>query len=188
MGGAPAGPAGTGKTETTKDLGRALGLRVLVQNCSPEQTYQDMENIFKGLAISGMWGCFDEFNRIHIAVLSVVATQVREIIMALRHNKSEFNFQGQDIRLVKTVGIFITMNPGYLGRTELPDNLKALFRPVSMVVPDYDAICEIMLIAEGFMEAEMLALKFTTLYGLTKELLSKQVRPVGGGVCLFAFV
>lgn len=81
---------------------------------------------------------------------------------------------GETIALIPTVGIFITMNPGYAGRTELPENLKALFRPCAMVVPDFELICEIMLVAEGFQEARMLARKFITLYTLCKELLSKQ--------------
>ncbi|CAH1639911.1 unnamed protein product [Spodoptera littoralis] len=174
MGGGPAGPAGTGKTETTKDLGRALGIMVYVFNCSEQMDYQSCGNIYKGLAQTGAWGCFDEFNRISVEVLSVVAVQVKSVQDAIRDKKEKFNFMGEIISLTPSVGIFITMNPGYAGRTELPENLKALFRPCAMVVPDFELICEIMLVAEGFQEAKILARKFITLYTLCKELLSKQ--------------
>ncbi|MES1909576.1 MAG: hypothetical protein MHM6MM_002292 [Cercozoa sp. M6MM] len=174
MGAAPAGPAGTGKTETTKDLGRALALPVYVFNCSEQMNVHSLGQIFKGLCQTGAWGCFDEFNRIPVEVLSVVATQFGSILSAIKARKERFDFMGQEIKLEASVGCFITMNPGYAGRTELPENLKALFRSCAMVVPDIMLICENMLLSEGFLRARPLAIKFTKLYALAKELLSAQ--------------
>lgn len=78
-----------------------------------------------------------------------------QIQEALKNDLNRFQFEGREIRLDPRAGIFITMNPGYAGRTELPDNLKALFRPVTMVVPDMEQICEIMLFSEGFDSAKV---------------------------------
>jgi dynein heavy chain len=175
MGGAPAGPAGTGKTETTKDLGRAVGLPVFVFNCSEQMNTDSLGQIFMGLSQTGAWGCFDEFNRISIEVLSVVSTQVKQVLDALNESTRRGSCSWtKRSGCMDTVGFFITMNPGYAGRTELPENLKALFRYCAMVVPDLILICENMLMSEGYNQARELAKKFVTLYDLSKSLLSKQ--------------
>jgi dynein heavy chain len=84
-----------------------------------------------------------------------------------------FELNGDTIKIIPTVGMFITMNPGYAGRTELPENLKALFRSCAMIRPDLALICEIMLMAEGFLQSKLLARKFVILYRLCEDLLSK---------------
>lgn len=117
---------------------------------------------------------FDEFNRIEVEVLSVVAQQVLSIMEAIRSRRTSFVFMDMTIRCNWQCGIFITMNPGYAGRSELPDNLKSLFRPVAMMSPDLALIAEVMLASEGFINSRLLGKKTVTLYSLMIQQLSKQ--------------
>lgn len=174
MGGNPFGPAGTGKTESVKMLGSQLGRFVLVFNCDASFDYAAMGRIFSGLCQVGAWGCFDEFNRLEERILSAVSQQILTIQQGLMMHQEQIELLGHPCKLHKDVGIFVTLNPGYAGRSNLPDNLKQLFRAVAMTIPDRRLIAQVMLFAQGIVSAEDLAGKIVLLFILCEEQLSSQ--------------
>ncbi|XP_063589657.1 dynein axonemal heavy chain 12-like [Penaeus indicus] len=158
LGGAPEGPAGTGKTETVKDLARSLAVNCLVFNCSDDLDFISMGKFFTGVAASGSWACFDEFNRLEVGVLSVAAQQILTVVRARREGRGTFSMEGGLPLGLNAQGFLaVTMNPKYRGRVALPDNLKLLLRPVSMMAADYQSIAEVSLLSCGFAHARALA-------------------------------
>jgi dynein heavy chain len=140
-------------------------LWTVVTNCSDQMDYKACGKILKGLAMTGAWGCFDEFNRIDLEVLSVVASQVLCVEIAQRVHAREFTFtDGQKLGMDPKCCFFITMNPGYAGRNELPENLKSLFRGVCMMVPNRQTIMTVKLAACGYKTNGVLGKKFHVLY------------------------
>jgi dynein heavy chain 1 len=144
-----------GKTESVKALGVQLGRFVLVFCCDETFDFQAMGRIFVGLCQVGAWGCFDEFNRLEERMMSAVSQQVQGIqqglALAVKDPNTEIELVGKQLKIsvhtgssipppfpcffafveglltgiAGSLGIFITMNPGYAGRSNLPDNLKS---------------------------------------------------------------
>jgi len=118
---------------------------VLVFNCDETFDFHAMGRIFVGLCQVGAWGCFDEFNRLEERMLSAVSQQILLIQSGLMEGSGRIELLKREVKLRQEVGIFVTMNPGYAGRSNLPDNLKQLFRQIAMVNPDKDLIAQVIL-------------------------------------------
>src|SRR3546814_7471070 len=128
-------------------VGSQMGRFVLGFNCDYNFDLAAMGRLLACLCQVGAWGCFDEFNRLEERILSAVSQQILTIQRGLAQRAPQIDLFGDPTRPVKlhpNVGIFVTMNPGYAGRSNLPDNLKQLFRAVAMVVPDRKLIAKVM--------------------------------------------
>lgn len=147
LGGSLYGPAGTGKTETIKALGQNLGKMVQVFNCDDSFDFQTVSRIMLGICRVGVWGCFDEFNRLEESLLSAVATEVERI-----QDGGEIELFGKRCFVNAETGLFITTNPAYEGRTQLPENMKNRYRSMAVMAPDTYKIAEVILTSLQFAE------------------------------------
>lgn len=139
LGANPYGPAGSGKTETIKALATQLGQSVIVHNCDECNDGLSLDRLIWGLAHTGLWGCFDEFNRLSESSLSSISSTLELVQTSLRKGLVMVEReQGNIMSLDQNAAFFITLNPidksaRYAGRRRLPANLRSLFQPVSMV-------------------------------------------------------
>nr|CCC48969.1 putative dynein heavy chain, cytosolic, fragment [Trypanosoma vivax Y486] len=154
--------------------GMQLGRHVLVFNCADTFDLSALGRILIGLCQVGAWGCFDEFNRLEEQVLSAVSQQIQAVQEALRMRSGTATIEQQTISLQGNVALFITMNPDFAARSNLPVNLKQLFRSVVVTAPGRETIVEVMLFAQGFQTAGELSRKIVALFDLCAEQLSRQ--------------
>ncbi|EAN34073.1 Hydrolytic ATP binding site of dynein motor region D1 family protein [Theileria parva strain Muguga] len=142
------GPAGSGKTETIKSLSYIAGSNVMVFNLSELYEVEDMEKILSGLYQLGFWGIFDEFNRLSECVLSSITEKLssKNVILLDRNIKVNDNN-----------AIFITMNPGYSGRNELPPNCLNICQQFFMEKIDLHSILTINLMIFRFKSSSKLS-------------------------------
>ncbi|XP_068628065.1 cytoplasmic dynein 2 heavy chain 1 [Battus philenor] len=178
--GNPFGPAGTGKTESVKALGGLVGRLVLVFNCDEAMDGECMGRLLTGLALSGAWGCFDEFNRLSSATLATVSHQFTSLLAAMRSNagsKAEALLNGKHVTVSEWCGVAATMNPcsrGYGGRRALPAALCRVLRPVSMSQPRGDELARQLFTAHCLAEPHARADDLYTVFTMASMLLSGQ--------------
>lgn len=168
------GPTSTGKTETIKSLMRALAKLSYVINCSNSISYDCVIRTFKGMITCGAWICFESFNRLKLELLSAIAQNLTQMKQAVSSNLKTISFEGCNLDLNVSGNICVNINSEHSGYANLPDNLKVLFRPVSMMTPDTGKIAEIVLFAGGFLHAKNLAVKLTVGYKLLSEHLGEK--------------
>lgn len=167
------GPSATGKTETVKEFAKCAAKFLYVVNSSSLIDSQSAIRVLKGLAISGNWACFDEFNLIELDVLSVMSQQIFRIQSAMSQGKHEFVFNGSLIKFRSTCSIFVTVNSGYADTIDLPENVKYLFRSMAVVLPDVNIIIESRLFSSGFVKAQNLAQKIINYFDFCRNLFAE---------------
>ncbi|CAF4954820.1 unnamed protein product [Pieris macdunnoughi] len=175
--GNPFGPAGTGKTESVKALGGLVGRLVLIFNCDEAMDGECMGRLLTGLALSGAWGCFDEFNRLSSPALAAVSHQFTSILAAMLEKDKEALLNGKHVCVSPWCGIAVTLNPagrGYGGRRELPSALQRVLRPVALTAPTPGPLASHLLAAHGASHSTRLAADLTSVFTLSSNLLSSQ--------------
>ncbi|CDO96152.1 unnamed protein product [Kluyveromyces dobzhanskii CBS 2104] len=164
LGGSPFGPAGTGKTESVKYLGKRLGCFVLVFNCDDTFDYRSMARILFGISQIGAWGCFDEFNRLNTSLLSAVSSQVEAVQSSMMNQDRRISVLERNGTIHPNTALFITMNLGYAGRSQLPGNLKRMFREFSMSVPQTVIITKTLLKIMGIENSDDVSVRLVSFF------------------------
>ncbi|CAG4940523.1 unnamed protein product [Colias eurytheme] len=179
--GNPFGPAGTGKTESVKALGGLFGRLVLIFNCDEALDGECMGRLLTGLALSGAWGCFDEFNRLSSETLATVSHQFSSLLTAMQAVKTNAEatalLNGKQVHVSPWCGVAVTLNPagrGYGARRALGAALRRALRPVALTAPKPQPLATHLLAAHAALNPLRMASDLTAVFMLASNLLSSQ--------------
>ncbi|XP_069115919.1 uncharacterized protein [Argopecten irradians] len=189
MGAMCVGPMDSGKFELVHELARCLGYPLFKFNCTSNMDYMQLHDIFRGMASTGCWVCFNNISNLTPAVLSVYAQLISAVMGALRAGKAAVHLQSDDIQLNPAGACFaltdsaVQVQPGnpeklllYSSSTAaIPDYIMVQFRTISVLQPDLQLALEVMLSSQGFVSARVLAKKTMTLYELCRRLMGTNV-------------
>ncbi|KAK9309475.1 hypothetical protein QLX08_000945 [Tetragonisca angustula] len=167
--GAITGPSATGKSETIKSLAEAFAIQFRSFNCSNTLSYNFVTQIFKGFISCGAWLCFENFNTLKIDLLSRLAQILTSVFYIIATNLKITMFEGSSLRINQIGHICIITKFSLFKCPNIPDNLKILFRTVTMIVPDMNKIVEVEFFAGGISNSKLLTSKLISLYKILSE-------------------
>lgn len=167
--GAIVGPPASGKSETIKSLAKAIAVQFHIFNCTNIISYDFLSQIFKGYISSGAWLCFKNFETLKTDFLSRITQTLTSIFQIIATNLKVVIFEGSSLKINQTGHVCIITKLDLFKYSNLPDNLKVLFRSVSMMIPDMNRIVEVKLFSGGISNSKLLASKLITLYKIFSE-------------------
>jgi dynein heavy chain len=147
------GPAATGKTESVKELAKILGNFFVVFNCSPQVDRKQLEDLICGTVLGGTTLCLDEFNRLSEQDMAWFAGHLLGIYQAQISGNAKYRIGNLQLPVSSTASFYLTINPKFLARSTLPDNIYAVIRGISMDTADIRSIASAYLLLAGFKEA-----------------------------------
>ncbi|XP_069830783.1 uncharacterized protein [Dendropsophus ebraccatus] len=164
------GDNSVGKTETIKGLSYLLGNFLYVFTCSSVTDISALSRVIDGTALDGCWSCFDDFHLLPENVVSVFMHSTRSLYDSIQAKVSKITLQdGSEIEVQPNCSLFLTVSKS--GFQRLPKDMLAIFRPVSLVLPDHTTILKAKLTSLGFKGPKALATRLQ----LTSELLKEQL-------------
>ncbi|KAF6216208.1 hypothetical protein GE061_000548 [Apolygus lucorum] len=183
--GAVVGPSGVGKTETFKNLTKRMAIKAVLHDCSCGIELSTIEMYLSGTASCGSWLCLKEIGDIDSSIISVLSQKLLMLSQAVMSARESFIMLDLPLKLKTSCMMLMTITPKCTHQ-DLPKEMKVMFRPVPLGVPDLRTIFEITLCSQGFLSNKLLTSKLLTLFKAYEEL--SVLEPYNFGVRTFKMI